>query len=71
MAKVHEQGQEEVDDGPDHPEPDLENHFHKESYSMQDSEIEDLLESHTLYTENMASHTIFPNILLPLWIFSR
>ena len=55
MAKVHEQEHEEVDDGPDHPEPDLENHFHEESYPIQDSEIEDLLECHTPYTVNMAS----------------
>ena len=39
MAKVHEEEHEEVDDGPDHPESDLENHFHEESYPMQDSEI--------------------------------
>ena len=31
MAKVHEQEHEEVDDDPDHPEPDLANHFHEES----------------------------------------
>ena len=55
MAKVHEQDHEEVDDSPDHPEPDLENHFHEESYPMQDSEIEDLLDNHTPYTVNMAS----------------
>ena len=55
MAKVHEQEHEEVDYSPDHPEPDLENHFHEESYPMQDYEIEDLLETHTPYTENMAS----------------
>ena len=47
MAKVHEQDHEEVDDSPDHPEPDLENHFHEESYPMQDSDIEDVLETHT------------------------
>ena len=55
MAQVHEQEHEEVDDSPDHSEPDLENHFHEESYPMQDSEIEDLLETHTPYTANMAS----------------
>ena len=27
MAKVHEQDHEEVDDSPDHPEPDLKNKF--------------------------------------------
>ena len=55
MAKVHEQDHEEVDDSPDHPEPDLENHFNEGSYPMQDSDIEDLLETHTPYTVNMAS----------------
>ena len=28
MVDIHEQDHEEVDDSPDHPEPDLENHFH-------------------------------------------
>ena len=41
MAKVHEQDHEEVD-SPDDPESDLENHFHEDSYPMQDSDIEDL-----------------------------
>ena len=39
----------------DHPEPGLENHFQEESYPMQDSEIEDHLDTHTTYTVNMAS----------------
>ena len=55
MAKVHEQDHEEVDDSPDHPEPDLENHFHEQSYPIQDYDIEDLLVTHTPYTLNMAS----------------
>ena len=38
MAKVHEQESEEVADDPEHPEPDLENQFHEDSYPMQDSE---------------------------------
>ena len=54
MAKVPEQYHEEVDDSPDHPEPDLENHFHEESFPMQDSDIEELLETHTPYSFNMA-----------------
>ena len=33
MAKLHEQDHEEVD-SPDNPEPDLENHFHEDSYPM-------------------------------------
>ena len=55
MAKVHEQDHEEVDDSPDHPKPDLENHFHEESYPIQDSDIEDLLDTHTPYSVNIAS----------------
>ena len=55
MAKVHEQESEEVADDQEHPEPDLENQFHEDSYPMQDSEIEDFLEQHTPYTVNMAS----------------
>ena len=47
MANVHEQDHEEVEDSHDHPEPYLENHFHEESYPMQDSDHEDLLETHT------------------------
>ena len=54
IAKVHEQDHEAID-SPDHPEPDLENHFHEESYPMQDSDIENLLETHTPYSVNMAS----------------
>ena len=55
MAKVHEQEPGEVDDSPDHPEPDLENNFQEESYPMQDSDIKDLLETLTPYNVNMAS----------------
>ena len=54
MAKVHEQ-EHEVADDPDNPEPDLENQFHEESYPMQDTDIEDLLETHSQYSTNMAS----------------
>ena len=53
MAKVHEQDHEEFD-SPDNREPDLENHFHEDSYPMQDSDIEDLLETHGQYSVNMA-----------------
>ena len=55
IAIVHEQDHEEVDDSPDHPEPDLANHFHEESYPIQDSDIEDLLETYTPYTVNTVS----------------
>ena len=66
MAKGHEQEHEEVDDSPDHPEPDLENHFNEESYPMQDSEIGDLLGTHTHTLKTWHPHTIFLHILLPL-----
>ena len=45
MAKVHEQ--EDVEIEPDHPEPDLDHHFQDDSYPMQDSDIEDLLDPHS------------------------
>ena len=54
MAKVHEQDHEESD-SPDNPESDLENHSHEDSYPMQDTDIEDLLETHGQYSVNMAS----------------
>ena len=54
MAKVHEQDHEELD-SPDNAEPDLENHFHEDPYPMQDSDTEDLLETHGQYSANMAS----------------
>ena len=54
MANVPEQDHEEAFSS-DNPEPDLENHFHNDSYPMQDSDIEDLLETHGQYSANMAS----------------
>ena len=54
MANVHEQDHEEAD-SPDNLEPDLENHFHEDSYPMQDTAFEDLLETHGQYSANMAS----------------
>ena len=33
----------------------MENHFHEDSYPMQGSDIEDLLETHSQYPANMAS----------------
>ena len=53
-AKVYEQDHEEVD-SPDHPEPDLENNIHEDSYPVQDTDIEDILEAHTPYSVNMTS----------------
>ena len=55
MAKVHEQDSEGAEDEHDHPEPDLDNHLQEDSYPMQDSDIEELLEYHTPYSVNMAS----------------
>ena len=54
MAKLHEQDHEALD-SPDNPQPDLENRFHEDSYPMQDADIEDLLETHGQYSENMPS----------------
>ena len=54
MDNVHEQDHEKAD-GPDNPEPDLENQFHEDSYPMQHTGIEDLLETHGQYSANMAS----------------
>ena len=54
IVKVHEQGHEELH-SPDNPEPDLENQFHEDSYPMQDTDIEDLLETHGQYSANMTS----------------
>ena len=53
MAKVHEQDHDEAD-YPDNPEPDLENDLPDDSYPIQDSDIEDLLETHGHYSAKMA-----------------
>ena len=54
MAKVHEQDHNEADN-PDNPEPDLENHLADDSYPMQDSDIEELLETYGHYSGKMLS----------------
>ena len=54
MAKVDEQDHDEADH-PAHPEPDLANHLPDDSYPMQDSDIEDLLETQGHYSAKMAS----------------
>ena len=54
MAKVHKQDHDEADN-PDNPEPNLENHLPDDSHPMQDSDIEDLLETHGHYPAKMAS----------------
>ena len=54
LAKVHEQDHNEADH-PDNPEPDLENHLPDDSYPIQDSDIEDLLETHGHYSAKIAS----------------
>ena len=51
---MHEQDHEEAN-SPDNPEPDLENQFHEDSYPMQDTDIEDLPETHGQYSANMES----------------
>ena len=54
MAMVHEEDHDEADHL-DNPEHDLENHLPDDSYPMQDSDIEDLLESHGHYSAKTAS----------------
>ena len=54
MAKVHEQDHDEADH-PEHPELDISNPLPDDSYPMQDSDIEDLLETHGHYSAKMAS----------------
>ena len=53
MAKVHEQDHEEAGSH-DYPDPDLENQFQEDSYPIQDTDIEDLLETHGQSSANMA-----------------
>ena len=65
MAKVHQQDHEVVD-SPDNPEPDLENQLQEDSYPMQDTDIEDLLESHGHTLQTWHPHTISQSILFPL-----
>ena len=53
MAEVHEQGQ--GDEEPSEtPEPDLDNHYTDDSYPIQDSDIDELIESHGNYSAKMA-----------------
>ena len=54
MAKVHEQDLED-EDSPENAEPDLGNNHTEDSYPMQDSDIEELIESHGSYSAEMAS----------------
>ena len=54
MAKVHEQENDEAEN-PDNPEPDLGNHLPDVSYPMQESDIEDILETLGHYSAKMAS----------------
>ena len=53
-AKIHEQ--DHVNDHiPENPETNLDNHHPDDSYPMQDSDIEELLETHGHYSAMMAS----------------
>ena len=54
MVKVHEQDHDKAHHA-DNPEPDLQNHLPDDSYPVQDSGIEDLLEIHGHYLAKMAS----------------
>ena len=63
MAKIHKQDHEEAD-SPDNPEPDLENHFHDDSYPMQDTKIS---WKHMVNTQQTGHpHITSQSILLPL-----
>ena len=54
MTKVHKQ--DHGDEGPpNHPEPDLGNYHAEDSYPMQDSDNEELIDSHGGYSVKMAS----------------
>ena len=61
MPKVHEQDHDETD-STDNPGPDLENHFHEDSYPMQDSDIEDLLVTLGQYSAIIASTYHIPKL---------
>ena len=54
IAKVHEKNHDEANH-PNNPEPDLETHLPDDSYPMQDSDIEDLLQTHGHYSAKMTS----------------
>ena len=49
---------------PENPEPDLDNYYTEDSYSMPDSEIEELIDTHGGYSAEMAFFTISPSVLL-------
>ena len=70
-AKVHEQDHKESEHSSDHPEPELENQFHEDSYPMQDSDIEDLLESHTPYCQYGIHIPYLKTFCFILWISGR
>ena len=63
LAKVHELDHDEADH-PEHPESDLENHLPDDSYPMQDSDIEDLLQPHGHYSAKCHQHITPPSTLL-------
>ena len=54
MANIHEEDHDEANH-PDNPQPNLENHLPVDSYPMQDTDIEDLLEIHGHYSAKIAS----------------
>ena len=64
MAKVHEHDHGD-EDPPDNPESDLDNFYTDDSYPMQDSEIEELIDSHGGYSaKNGFSYHISKHLLL-------
>ena len=52
MAKVHEKDHNDEEPS-ETPESDLDNQYTKDSYPLQSSDIEEFLESHSNYSENI------------------
>ena len=53
IAKVHKQDHGD-DDPHENPEPDLDSYHTEDSYPMQDSDVEELIDSHSGYTVKLA-----------------
>ena len=70
MAKVHGQDLGKVEP-PETPEPDLDNYYVEDSYPMQDSDTEELIESHSNYSEKMAFTYHISTFSFFLWASRR
>ena len=54
------------------PEPDLDNHYTEDSYPMQDSDIEELIESNSIYSTKYGFHLSYLQAsCFILWLCSR